>query len=138
MAKIRINELGKELEVKSSIILDAIKALGVNDKKTHSSAIEEDLAERVRRFVRGESEPAAASAPAAAEPPAAKEPKAPKASKPTAAASPAPAATEAAAPLTPETTHEAAEAVAPAAPAAAAPAKPAATIRRPGLRTAPP
>src|SRR5258708_5729356 len=47
--KIRINDLARELEVKSKAILDALEAVGVTEKKTHSSSIEEDEAERVRK-----------------------------------------------------------------------------------------
>src|ERR1700742_1046423 len=48
--KIRINDLARELEVKSKAILDALDAVGVVEKKTHSSSIEEDEAERVRKY----------------------------------------------------------------------------------------
>ncbi|MGH9479042.1 MAG: translation initiation factor IF-2 N-terminal domain-containing protein, partial [Terriglobales bacterium] len=65
MAKIRINILARELEVKSQVILDALTAVGYTEKKTHSSAVEEEDAERVRRYLRGEApEPAYAAAPA--------------------------------------------------------------------------
>src|ERR1700736_1140722 len=47
--KIRINDLARELEVKSKAILDALEVVGVTEKKTHSSSIEEDEAERVRK-----------------------------------------------------------------------------------------
>jgi translation initiation factor IF-2 len=54
MTKVRINDLARELEVKSNAILDALKAVGVTEKKTHSSSIEEDEAEKVRgHFNRG-------------------------------------------------------------------------------------
>ena len=45
MSKVRINDLARELEEKSNAILDALKAVGVTEKKTHSSSIEEDEAE---------------------------------------------------------------------------------------------
>ncbi|MGA8163271.1 MAG: translation initiation factor IF-2 N-terminal domain-containing protein, partial [Acidobacteriaceae bacterium] len=48
MSTVRINELARELEVKSREILDALAAVGVTEKKTHSSSIESDEAERVR------------------------------------------------------------------------------------------
>ena len=48
MSKVRINDLARELEVKSKSILDALTAVGVTEKKTHSSSIEEDEAEKVR------------------------------------------------------------------------------------------
>jgi len=54
MSKVRINDLARELEVKSKPILDALKAVGVTEPKTHSSSIEEDEAEKVRAyFARG-------------------------------------------------------------------------------------
>jgi translation initiation factor IF-2 len=50
MSKVRINDLARELEVKSKSILDALTAVGVTEKKTHSSSIEEDEAEKVRGY----------------------------------------------------------------------------------------
>jgi translation initiation factor IF-2 len=50
MSKVRINDLARELEVKSRSILDALTAVGVVEKKTHSSSIEEDEAEKVRGY----------------------------------------------------------------------------------------
>ncbi len=49
MSKVRINDLARELEVKSRPILDALEAIGVSGK-THSSSIEPDQAERVREY----------------------------------------------------------------------------------------
>src|SRR5205814_6619278 len=46
----RINDLARELEVKSKAILEALDEVGVTEKKTHSSSIEEDEAERVRKY----------------------------------------------------------------------------------------
>src|SRR5271165_1905216 len=51
MSKIRINELARELEVKPSIIIELLPELGVHDKKTHSSSLDDDLALIVRRHV---------------------------------------------------------------------------------------
>ena len=48
MKKIRINELARELEVKAHEILDKLPELGVHEKKTHSSSIDEDVAEKLR------------------------------------------------------------------------------------------
>src|SRR3954469_4881194 len=48
MKKIRINELARELEVKAHEILDRLPELGVTEKKTHSSSIDEDVAIRLR------------------------------------------------------------------------------------------
>src|ERR1041384_4889110 len=47
--KIRINDLAREVEVKSKAILDVLEDVGVTEKKTHSSSLEEDEAERVRK-----------------------------------------------------------------------------------------
>ncbi|MGB8844124.1 MAG: translation initiation factor IF-2 N-terminal domain-containing protein, partial [Terracidiphilus sp.] len=48
MSKVRINDLAKELEVKSRAILDILPELGVPAGKTHSSSLEGDEAEKVR------------------------------------------------------------------------------------------
>ena len=50
MKKIRINELARELEVKAHEILDRLPELGVTEKKTHSSSIDEDVAIKLRRY----------------------------------------------------------------------------------------
>ncbi len=50
--KIRINDLARELEVKSKQILDVLIKVGVTEKKTHSSSVEEDEAEKVRKYFR--------------------------------------------------------------------------------------
>ena len=57
MQKIRINDLARELEVKSKAILDALPKVGVTEKKTHSSSIEVDEAERVKKFFAEHAEP---------------------------------------------------------------------------------
>src|ERR1700748_3050292 len=49
MSKVRINDLARELEVKSRPILDALEAIGVTGK-THSSSIEADQAARAREY----------------------------------------------------------------------------------------
>jgi len=54
MSKIRINELARELEVKPSAIIDALPDLGVQDKKTHSSSIDDDLALLIRNHMRND------------------------------------------------------------------------------------
>src|SRR5579872_7427056 len=56
MSKVRINDLARELEVKSKAILDALPLVGVTEKKTHSSSLEEHEAEKVRAHIRGSSE----------------------------------------------------------------------------------
>jgi len=64
---IRINELARELEVKSKAIIDYLPEIDVTDKKSHSSALEDDLADRVRAHFHalGEAESAEESAPTA-------------------------------------------------------------------------
>jgi len=66
MKKIRINELARELEVKAHEIIERLPELGVTEKKTHSSSIDEDVAIKLRRlygFDVPEPEPALAAAP---------------------------------------------------------------------------
>ncbi len=53
MGKIRINELARELEVKPNVILDLLPELGVADKKTHSSSLDDDVALELRRRLTG-------------------------------------------------------------------------------------
>ena len=48
MSKVRINDLARELEVKSRQILDVLNELSMGAGKTHSSSIEESEAVRVR------------------------------------------------------------------------------------------
>src|SRR5579862_8695478 len=50
MKKIRINELARELEVKAHEILERLPELGVTEKKTHSSSLDEDVAIKLRRL----------------------------------------------------------------------------------------
>src|SRR5207237_2508981 len=60
MSKVRINDLARELEVKSKAILDVLPKVGVTEKKTHSSSIEVDEAERVRKHFAGQGSASAA------------------------------------------------------------------------------
>ncbi|MGC9158620.1 MAG: translation initiation factor IF-2 [Terracidiphilus sp.] len=54
MSKVRINDLAREMEVKSRQILDILAELGLATGKTHSSSIEAEEAEKVRaHFDRG-------------------------------------------------------------------------------------
>src|SRR5213080_4096198 len=64
MSKIRINDLARELEVKSKTILDVLPEIGVTEKKTHSSSLEEHEAEKLRAHLRGGSEASVTSKPA--------------------------------------------------------------------------
>ena len=61
MSKIRINDLARELEVKSKEILDVLTTVGVTEKKTHSSSLEDHEADLVRRHLGGRSEAAPSS-----------------------------------------------------------------------------
>ncbi len=61
MSKIRINDLARELEVKSKEILDSLTAVGVTEKKTHSSSLEDHEADLVRKHLRGRSDGATSS-----------------------------------------------------------------------------
>jgi translation initiation factor IF-2 len=90
MGSIRINELARELEVKSRVILECLPEVGITEKKSHSSSLDEESANKVRAyFNKGEAAPEkAASAPS----PAKAAPAAPKARK-TPTAAPAPKST---------------------------------------------
>src|ERR1700756_1509794 len=54
MSKIRINELARQLEVKSREVIDKLHELGIAEKVTHSSSIDEDKADQLRRYYSGE------------------------------------------------------------------------------------
>ncbi len=109
MKKIRINELARELEIKAHELLERLPEVGVTEKKTHSSSIDEDVAIRLRRLYGqevAESEESEAEAEAAeaapleagaVEPPAAT----PAAQKPVLEAAPSPRATLQEAPAAP-------------------------------------
>src|SRR5438128_384481 len=60
MSKIRINDLARELEVKSKAILDVLTVVGVTEKKTHSSSLEDFEADKVRAHFRATAEAAPA------------------------------------------------------------------------------
>jgi translation initiation factor IF-2 len=76
MGKIRINDLARELEVKSKAILEYLAEIGITEKKSHSSAVDDELAEKLRRhFHVADEEQAAEEAPAPEAP--AEEPSAP-------------------------------------------------------------
>ena len=51
MSKIRINELARELEVKPNRILELLPEFGVEEKKTHSSSIDEDVAIAIKKKI---------------------------------------------------------------------------------------
>ena len=54
--QVRINELARELEVKAKAIIDLLPGYGVTEKKTHSSSIPVDVAEKVRKKIQGVAE----------------------------------------------------------------------------------
>jgi translation initiation factor IF-2 len=67
MSKVRINDLAREMEVKSREVLDVLTELGLGEGKTHSSSIEEHEAEKVRAHF-GKAGRATAHAPSARAP----------------------------------------------------------------------
>jgi translation initiation factor IF-2 len=134
-SQVRINELARELEVKAKAIIDLLPGFGVAEKKTHSSSIPVDVAEKVRERLkyeadaeaREESERAAKEAAAKTalrRPVPAAPPAAPVAPKPTAPAAPAPvlATPSAVVAAAPVVRPSVAPPVAPAAPGIATPA----------------
>ncbi len=68
MGSIRINELSRELEVKSRAVLDYLREIGAGDNKSHSSSVEEDVAEKVRAHFRAQAETPQTPVAAEAEP----------------------------------------------------------------------
>src|ERR1051326_1828032 len=64
--QVRINELARELEVKAKAIIDLLPQYGVSEKKTHSSSIPADVAEKVRSHIQGVADAEAAVEVAAA------------------------------------------------------------------------
>ena len=52
----RINELAKELELKAKVIIDALPEIGISGKRTHSSAIGDDEAAKIRRHFKAQSD----------------------------------------------------------------------------------
>jgi translation initiation factor IF-2 len=62
MEKIRINDLARELEIKSKELLEVLPSLGITGKKTHSSSVEPDEAEKVRKHFAAKAEAASSRA----------------------------------------------------------------------------
>jgi translation initiation factor IF-2 len=85
----RINDLARDLEVKSRAIIDALPELGIEGKKSHSSSLEPEEVEKVRAFFKGEEAVVAAPAVEAAPPAEEAAPPVPQ-EKPAAAAPPPP------------------------------------------------
>ena len=48
MGRIRINDLARELEVKSKAILETLPQIDFHEKKSHSSSLEDEIADKVR------------------------------------------------------------------------------------------
>ncbi|HEY2460850.1 MAG TPA: translation initiation factor IF-2 [Candidatus Acidoferrum sp.] len=122
--QVRINELARELEVKAKAIIDLLPGYGVTEKKTHSSSIPVDVAEKVRDHLQG-----VANAEAAAEASAKEEKEKRDAAAKAARMRPASAPAAPAAPAAPVAVAPKPAAPAPpaAAPVIAKPAAPAAT-----------
>ncbi len=51
--QIRINELARELEIKAKVLIEYLPEIGIAEKKTHSSSLEHDQADRVRKHFLG-------------------------------------------------------------------------------------
>src|SRR5580704_17718266 len=158
--QVRINELARELEIKAKVLIEYLPEVGVTEKKTHSSSIDNSHAELVRKHFLGlaaqeaaaeaektkaaaakskPSRPAAATQPAAQRPASVVTPTTP-AARP-AAVSPAGAPAGPAASTAPVTAHPATKPVTPAAKpgiAAAGTAPPPARSARPGITTGSP
>ena len=67
MSKIRINELARQLEVPSHEIVELLPSLGVTEKKTHSSSLDDHIADLVRAHFGANGAGAGRAAAAAAE-----------------------------------------------------------------------
>src|SRR5712691_5727734 len=119
--QVRINELARELEVKAKAIIDLLPGYGVTEKKTHSSSIPADVAEKVRKKILGAAEEEAQAEAVA---------KAEKEAKEAAAKA---ARMKPAAPAAPPQSSAAPAALKPSAPAA-----PAAPVAKPIAHEAPP
>jgi translation initiation factor IF-2 len=154
--QVRINELARELEIKAKVLIEYLPEIGVTEKKTHSSSIDNSHAELVRKHFLGlaaqeaaaeaektkaaaakskPSRPAAATQPAAQRAASVVTPTTP-AARPPAAVPPAGAPAGPAASAAPVTAHPATKPVAPAAkPGVAAPGTvpPAVRSARPGI-----
>jgi translation initiation factor IF-2 len=56
MSKVRINDLARELEIKSRAVLDGLPMVGVTERKTHSSSVEDWEAAKFAAYVRAHPE----------------------------------------------------------------------------------
>src|SRR5277367_136085 len=158
--QVRINELARELEIKAKVLIEYLPEVGVTEKKTHSSSIDNSHAELVRKHFLGlaaqeaaaeaEKVKAAATKSKPSRPAAPAQPAAPIAAAAAPAARPTPAPAGAAqarpasgtAPATaPAGTHPTAKAtptaVKPGVAPAAASTSPATRAAKPGIAAAP-
>ncbi|MGA2326300.1 MAG: translation initiation factor IF-2 [Bryobacteraceae bacterium] len=94
MKKIRINELARECEQPNSVIIAILPEFGVTEKKTHSSSIDEDVADAIRRHYGVFVEPRAPEIAAEAREPAPAAAAEPGVAEAESAAKPAPAPAE--------------------------------------------
>src|ERR1700735_2381913 len=141
--QVRINELARELEIKAKVLIEYLPEIGVVEKKTHSSSIDNSHAELVRRHFSGlavkeaeaEAEKAKAAAAKSKPPrPATVQTQAP-AQRPVPAASAAPVAAPATRPAAiPPAGTQARPASAPAPASAATPAHPTAKATQPAAK----
>jgi translation initiation factor IF-2 len=138
--QIRINELARELEVKAKAIIDYLPEAGVAEKKTHSSSIDVEAAERVRKHFHDAAEEEAAAEQKAVAEKAAKEAAARAARLKPAVVAPPPVAPVAAAPQVPVVSVPvpAIVAPAPAIPAVPKPAPAPVVVAKPAAPAAPP
>jgi len=116
MGKIRINELARELEVKPNRIIELLPEFGITEKKTHSSSVDDEIADKLRRHFGVLPPEPEAAAPAEPAPAAAPQPEAEVKTEPAPAPEPATAAAppvEAHAPAAPETPAEPTQPAAP-------------------------
>src|ERR1700677_994753 len=91
--QVRINELARELEIKAKVLIEYLPEVGVTEKKTHSSSIDNSHAELVRRHFLGlAAQEAAAEAEKVKAAAAKSKPSRPAVATQPAAARPAPAA----------------------------------------------
>ena len=92
MGSIRINELARELEVKSRAILNCLPEIGITEKKSHSSSLDQEWADKVRAHFRGEGGPSESAPPKSVEAAPAQAGPRPSKTKAPAAAAPRPPA----------------------------------------------
>src|SRR6202050_275209 len=129
--QVRINELARELEIKAKVLIEYLPEVGVTEKKTHSSSIDNSHAELVRRHFLGlAAQEAAAEAEKVKAATAKSKPSRPAAATQRVPARPAPAASVPAAPT--PATRPASGATAP----AATPAKAPLPAAKPGIAPA--